>query len=116
MEIEALKLLIEVFGPAAVTLILLLVAINKMWPQLIEDQQQTRIANAALVETLREVVSNNLQALSQMEERLARQHERFERALDRKERMSQERHDEYMRAFGSINESLDGIAKRLNGK
>lgn len=113
---EIAKLLIEVFGPAAVTLILLLAAINKMWPQLIEDQAQTRQANMALIEAIGKIVTQQTQAISELEERLSEDHRRFERTMDQRANQLTRQHEEYLRALDQINRSLEGIAGRLNGE
>lgn len=120
---ELAQILIEIFGPAAVTLILLLAAIQKMWPQLLLNQTQTREANAELIQALREVSGQSseiaqqgvalfLQAHGELTSELGRiseEHRRFDEQMLRQ-------HKEQMRALEGITEALRGVARQLNGR
>jgi len=119
---DIMQVLVNVFGPAAVTLVLLIVAIQKMWPQLILNQTQTREINTELIEALRQLSKENvevanrwLRVFDQLHDdttrelvRLSDDHMRFEKQMS-------QRHDEQMQALESINRALQGVANSLNG-
>jgi len=119
---DIMQVLVNVFGPAAVTLVLLIVAIQKMWPQLILNQTQTREINTELIEALRQLSKENvevanrwLRVFDQLHDdttrelaRLSDEHKRFEKQMS-------QRHDEQMQALESINRALQGVANSLNG-
>lgn len=94
----------EAFGPAAVTVVILLLGIRTLWPELVESQRAVRDANRQLIIAVERISKQHSDTL----EILIQQHSESLGEITR-------RLGEIETALRAVSGSLQGIERRLNG-
>lgn len=116
------QLLVQVFGPAAVTLLLLIVAIARLWPVVLDTFTGTRESNKRLMELIQEItvshsksMGNLLQVISEMDTRssnnqllIVRELQELREAMEGIDRRSKQRDEEIIRL-------VEHLTRRING-